>query len=68
MPAPKKILIIGGGFTGLTAAWRLSEDRNFSVTLIESSDQLGGLAAAFRCSARRSKKLPPPFSDRHLHP
>ena len=47
MPAPKKILIIGGGFTGLTAAWRLSEDRNFSVTLIESSDQLGGLAAGF---------------------
>ena len=47
MSAPKKILIVGGGFTGLTAAWRLSEDRNFSVTLIESSDQLGGLAAGF---------------------
>ena len=43
----KKILIIGGGFTGLTAAWRLSEDANFSVTLIESSDQLGGLASGF---------------------
>jgi len=47
MPAPKKILIIGGGFTGLTAAWRLSADPRFSVTLIESSDQLGGLAAGF---------------------
>jgi len=43
----KKILIIGGGFTGLTAALRLAADKNFSVTLVESSDQLGGLAAGF---------------------
>ena len=47
MPTPKKILIIGGGFTGLTAALRLSADKNFTVTLVESSDQLGGLAAGF---------------------
>jgi len=47
MSAPKKILVIGGGFTGLAAAWRLSADRNFSVTLIEGSHQLGGLAAGF---------------------
>ena len=47
MSAPKKILIIGGGFTGLTAALRLSADKNYSVTLVESADQLGGLAAGF---------------------
>jgi protoporphyrinogen oxidase len=47
MAAPKKILIVGGGFTGLTAALRLSADKNFSVTLVESSDHLGGLAAGF---------------------
>ena len=47
MSAPKKILIVGGGFTGLTAALRLSADKNFSVTLVESSDHLGGLAAGF---------------------
>jgi protoporphyrinogen oxidase len=47
MSAPKKILIVGGGFTGLTAALRLSADQNFSVTLVESSAQLGGLAAGF---------------------
>ena len=47
MSAPKKILVIGGGFTGLTAAWRLSADKNFSVMLVESSAQLGGLAAGF---------------------
>jgi protoporphyrinogen oxidase len=47
MSARKKILIIGGGFTGLTAAWRLAADKNLSVTLVESSPQLGGLAAGF---------------------
>lgn len=47
MSAPKKILIIGGGFTGLTAAYKLSREPDFSVTLVESSDHLGGLAAGF---------------------
>ena len=43
----KKILIIGGGFTGLTAAYKLSQESDFSITLVESSDHLGGLAAGF---------------------
>jgi protoporphyrinogen oxidase len=47
MSAPKKILIVGGGLTGLTAALGLSTDKNFSVTLVESAGQLGGLAAGF---------------------
>jgi len=47
MSASKKILIVGGGFTGLVAALRLSVDKNFSVTLVESSGQLGGLAGGF---------------------
>jgi len=47
MPAPKNILIIGGGFTGLTAAYRLSREPDFSITLAERSDHLGGLAAGF---------------------
>src|ERR1700744_2992376 len=47
MTDTKKILIVGGGFTGLTAALRLSADKNYSVTLVESSPQLGGLAAGF---------------------
>ena len=38
---------MGGGFTGLTAALRLSADARFAVTLIESSPQLGGLAGGF---------------------
>jgi protoporphyrinogen oxidase len=44
---PKKILVIGGGFTGLTAALRLSADENCSVTLVEGAPRLGGLAAGF---------------------
>src|SRR3954470_4347098 len=43
----KKILIIGGGFTGLTAAYQLAKNKDFSVTLVEGSDHLGGLAAGF---------------------
>jgi protoporphyrinogen oxidase len=47
MSAPQKILIVGGGFTGLTAALRLAADKNLAITLVESSPQLGGLAAGF---------------------
>jgi protoporphyrinogen oxidase len=47
MSSQKKILIVGGGFTGLTAALRLSADKNNAITLVESSSQLGGLAAGF---------------------
>ena len=47
MPAPAKILIVGGGFTGLTAALRLAQGGKADITLIESSGQLGGLAAGF---------------------
>src|SRR5215469_10048083 len=43
----KQILIVGGGFTGLTAAYELSKDPGFSITLVEGGDQLGGLAGGF---------------------
>lgn len=41
-----RVGIIGAGFTGLTAAYRLAE-RGCAVTLYEASDNLGGLAAGF---------------------
>ncbi len=47
MAAPAKILIVGGGFTGLTAALRLAQAGHADITLVESSDRLGGLAAGF---------------------
>ena len=40
------VVIIGGGFTGLTAAYELLK-RGHSVTILESESEIGGLAAAF---------------------
>ena len=42
----KKVLVIGGGFAGLTAAAYLSHS-NYKVTLLESSPKLGGRAYSF---------------------
>ena len=44
-----KIAIIGGGFTGLSAAVKLQENDN-EVTIFESSEKLGGLATGFKPS------------------
>jgi protoporphyrinogen oxidase len=41
-----QIAIIGAGFTGLTAAYRLSE-AGHKVTILERSSELGGLASGF---------------------
>lgn len=42
-----KIAILGGGLTGLTAAYYLSQ-RNHQVTVFEKEKLLGGLAAGFK--------------------
>lgn len=44
---PKNVIVIGGGISGLTAAHKLSKD-GYKVTLIESSNQLGGLGTFFK--------------------
>jgi protoporphyrinogen oxidase len=56
MSASKKVLIVGGGFTGLTAALRLSANENVAVTLVESSDHVGGLAAGFQLGGTSLEK------------
>lgn len=43
----KKIIIVGGGITGLSAAWKLSE-KGYSVDLIESDKSVGGLAKSIK--------------------
>ena len=43
----KKIIIIGGGVTGLSAAWRLSE-QGCKTIVIESEDEIGGLAKSIK--------------------
>src|SRR5215213_7010040 len=49
IPAPerKRVVIIGGGLTGLTAAYKLSKTQGLEITVIERGNQLGGLAADF---------------------
>jgi len=42
----KRVVIVGGGITGLTAAYTLCK-KSFDVTIIEKSDFVGGLAATF---------------------
>jgi len=44
----KRILIVGGGYTGLAAALRLAQTGKYSITLTEVSGQLGGLAGGFQ--------------------
>lgn len=42
-----RILVVGGGFTGLAAAYRLSADPALEVHLWEKSPDIGGLAGGF---------------------
>lgn len=39
----KRIAVIGGGISGLAAAWQLSRDPNVETTLLEASDRCGGV-------------------------
>jgi protoporphyrinogen oxidase len=51
MRAPLRVAIIGGGISGLTAAYdltRQSTDATPQVTIYEGGAQLGGLAAGFK--------------------
>src|SRR5689334_16846317 len=41
------VIVIGGGISGLTCAWKLAE-RGIPVTLLESENQTGGQARAFQ--------------------
>lgn len=45
----KKIAVIGGGFTGLTAAYELAKDGHL-VAIYEATANLGGLASGFTLS------------------
>jgi uncharacterized protein with NAD-binding domain and iron-sulfur cluster len=52
MTGAPRVLVLGGGMAGLTAAWRLSEpgwgERFSSITVLERSFRLGGKGASSR--------------------
>ena len=43
----KKAIVIGGGVTGLSTAWKLSEN-GYKVSVIESEKSFGGLAKTIK--------------------
>jgi len=43
----KKVVVLGGGLSGIAAALRLAEAGSGAVTLVEASPRLGGLAGSF---------------------
>ncbi len=47
-----QVAIIGGGFTGLTAAFELAKN-GVRVTVLEADQELGGLAAAFNVGGEK---------------
>lgn len=53
---PAHTLILGAGISGLTCALRLAE-KGHQVTLIEGSDQLGGLGTFFQHDGRTFEKF-----------
>lgn len=56
MHAPHHIAVLGGGISGLACAFRLAQ-AGHRVTLIEGSDQLGGLGTFFKHDGRAFEKF-----------
>lgn len=51
-----QVSIIGGGFTGLSAAYELAK-RGIKVTVLESEPEIGGLAAAFDVDGQKLERF-----------
>jgi protoporphyrinogen oxidase len=43
----KKVIIIGAGPAGLTAAYEISKNTNYEITILEKSNYFGGMARSF---------------------
>lgn len=52
-----KIAIIGGGYTGLTAAYELSKNGNHEISIFEASSDLGGLAGGLKMHGQNIEKV-----------
>jgi protoporphyrinogen oxidase len=56
MKSEKRVCIIGGGFTGLAAAYELSRS-GINAVLMESDQTVGGLAGSFEVGGQRLEKF-----------
>ena len=63
----RTVAVIGGGISGLAAAWELSRgDGDVSVTLLEGSDRLDATDKVFKYDHDRDpKKWKPVFGQDH---
>jgi protoporphyrinogen oxidase len=50
------VVVIGGGFAGLAAAWELTR-RGAEVTVLEADPEVGGLAGSFEVNGERLEKF-----------
>jgi protoporphyrinogen oxidase len=50
------VVVIGAGFTGLSAAWELAR-RGVGVTVLEADPEVGGLAGTFEVQGERLEKF-----------
>jgi protoporphyrinogen oxidase len=66
-PSVPRVVIVGGGFTGLAAAYELAK-HNLRPTLIEAEAELGGLAGTFPVGETRLERFYHHWftNDRHL--
>ena len=54
MTKSKKILILGGGLSGLSAALKLKQtNKNIDITILEKKPYFGGLAGSFKHNLQR---------------
>jgi protoporphyrinogen oxidase len=51
--APIKIVIVGAGPAGLTAAYELNKHSNFEITILESTDSIGGISRTVNYKGNR---------------
>ncbi len=55
-PHRRKVVVIGGGFTGLSAAYELAR-RGVGVVVLERDEDVGGLAGSFQVDGQRLEKF-----------
>jgi protoporphyrinogen oxidase len=63
-----RVVVIGGGFTGLTAAYELAR-QGVDVTVLEADPEVGGLAGTFDVNGERLEKFYHHWftNDRHVN-